>query len=102
MKTSTRTELLEHSRAKVELLKTYLSTYLNIMSRVKYYEKIHIYDLLCGEGIYSDKSEGSPIAILKTIKNHYFSNNESCPNIDLWLNDNGKSDIEVDIECVIC
>ncbi|WP_298238655.1 three-Cys-motif partner protein TcmP [uncultured Algibacter sp.] len=94
MKTSTRTELLEHSRAKVELFKTYLSTYLNIISRVKHIKKIHIYDLLCGEGVYSDNSEGSPIAILKTIKDHYFSNNKSCPNIDLWLNDNGLSDIE--------
>ncbi|GGI55939.1 three-Cys-motif partner protein TcmP [Winogradskyella haliclonae] len=94
MKTTTRTELLEHSRAKVVLLKTYLSTYLNIISRVKYYSKIHIYDLLCGEGVYVDKSEGSPIAILKTIKDHYFSNDSTCPNIDLWLNDNGESEIE--------
>ena len=36
--------------AKVELLKTYLSTYLNIISRVNYYDGIFIYDLLCGEG----------------------------------------------------
>lgn len=96
MKTSTRTELLEHSRAKVELLKTYLSTYLNIISRVEYFNKVHIYDLLCGEGIYKDNSEGSPIAILKTISNHYFSNNQTCPDIDLYLNDNGKSEIEPD------
>jgi three-Cys-motif partner protein len=93
---STKDILLEHSRAKVELLKTYLSTYLNIISRVDYYEGIFIYDLFCGEGKYDDDNEGSPLAILRTIKNHYYSNNNSSPNIDVILNDNGNSDIEVD------
>ncbi len=95
MKTTTRTELLEHSRAKVELLEKYLSTYLNIISRVLYYEKIHIYDLLCGEGKYSDDAEGSPLGIMKTIKNHYFSNEKTSPNIEVWFNDNGASEIEI-------
>lgn len=95
MKTSTRTELLEHSRAKVELLEKYLSTYLNIISRVSYFEKINIYDLLCGEGKYTDNAEGSPIGIMKTIKNHHFSNQKKSPNIDVWFNDNGASEIEI-------
>ena len=100
MKTSTRTELLEHSKAKVELLKTYLSTFLNIISRVSFYKKIHIYDLFCGEGIYSDNSEGSPILIMKTIKNHYNYNGNTCPNIDVWINDNGQSEIEITLKKV--
>lgn len=94
---STKDVLLEHSRAKVELLSTYLSTYLNILSRVDYFDGIYIYDLLCGEGKYDDGHEGSPIAILKTIKNHYYANKNSCPNIDVFLNDNGKSDIEAGV-----
>ncbi|PHR70321.1 MAG: hypothetical protein COA67_08425 [Lutibacter sp.] len=93
---STKDVLLEHSRAKVELLGTYLSTFLNIISRVKYVDKIHVYDLLCGEGKYSDGHEGSPIVILKTIKNHYYFNKKTCPNIDVLFNDNGNSDIEFD------
>jgi hypothetical protein len=30
----------------------------------------------------------------ETIKDHYYSNNRSCPNITVWFNDIGYSDIE--------
>ncbi len=86
--------MLDHSKAKVELYSTYLSVYLNILGRVNYITKIHLFDLMCGEGIYEDNSKGSPIQAMETIKNHYFSNNNKCPNMDVWFNDKDKSEIE--------
>lgn len=94
MAINTKTVMLEHSKAKVELYTTYLSTYLNILSQVQYIKKVHIYDLMCGEGLYKDNSKGSPIALIEKIKNHYFSNNKTCPDIKLWFNDNGISEID--------
>lgn len=91
---STKDILLEHSKAKVELYVKYLSKYLNIIKRAGYYSKINLYDLMCGEGIYGDDSEGSPIMALKTIKNHYYANDKSCLDMDVWFNDIGKSDVE--------
>lgn len=88
--------MLEHSKAKVELYTKYLSTYLNILSRVPHIRQIHIYDLMCGEGVYLDNSEGSPIEALKRIKDHYFENKETCPKIKIWFNDKDKSEIEKD------
>lgn len=93
-KQSSKNVLLEHSQAKVELYRKYLSIYLNILSRVPYVKKIFIYDLLCGEGQYADGNIGSPIAALEAIKEHYFSNGKKCPNIEIWFNDYGKSEVE--------
>lgn len=86
--------MLEHSKAKVDLYSKYLSTYLNILSRVDFIKGIRLYDLMCGEGIYLDNSKGSPIVAMQSIKEHYFSNNNSCPNIKVWFNDKDKSEIE--------
>jgi three-Cys-motif partner protein len=86
--------LLEHSEAKLKLYDIYLAKYLNILARTPYVEKIFIFDLLCGEGIYEKGEKGSPIMALETIKDHYFSNNRSCPNISIWFNDIGQSEIE--------
>lgn len=89
-----KTHLLEHSEAKLKLYDTYLAKYLNILARTPYVEKIFIFDLLCGEGIYEKGEKGSPIMALETIKDHYYSNNRSCPNITIWFNDIGQSEIE--------
>lgn len=89
-----KTVMLRHSIAKVDLYANYLSLYLNILSRAGYLDKIHIYDLMCGEGIYSDGSKGSPIIALEKIKEHYFHNNNTCPNLEVWFNDKDKSEIE--------
>lgn len=86
--------MLDHSIAKVKLYTNYLSTYLNILSRTPFVNKIHIYDLMCGEGIYADGSKGSPIIAMEKIKINYFSNNKSCPDMNIWFNDIGKSEIE--------
>jgi three-Cys-motif partner protein len=86
--------LLEHSEAKLKLYDTYLAKYLNILARNPYVDRIFIFDLLCGEGIYEKGEKGSPIMALETIKDHYYSNNQSCPKVTVWFNDIGKSEIE--------
>jgi len=93
-KENVKTVMLEHSKAKVDLYSTYLSMYLNILSQLPYLNKIHIYDLMCGEGIYSDGSKGSPIITMEKIKDNYFKNKEKCPKIEVWFNDRDKSKIE--------
>jgi hypothetical protein len=90
---NTKTHLLEHSKAKVTLYGLYLEKYLNILSRVHSVEKIFIFDLMCGEGIYENGEKGSPIIALDKIKEHY-NFNKSCPNITIWFNDLGESKIE--------
>src|ERR1035437_2082020 len=66
--------MMEHSEVKIRLLKLYLESYLNILTQSKYCGDIHLYDLFCGEGIYDGEGKGSPIVILETIKNIYYSN----------------------------
>ena len=60
--------MFEHSTAKIELYTSYLATHRNILSRVAFIKKIHIYDLMCGEGIYLDDSKGRPIVAMEKIK----------------------------------
>lgn len=62
MKTA-QTDLLEHSKAKVRLLESYLKEYLPVISNDGYTEDIHFFDMFCGEGIYPNGGEGSPIVI---------------------------------------
>ena len=95
-KENVKLNMLEHSKAKVELYSTYLSMYLNILSQLSYLDKIHIYDLLCGEGIYLDKSKGSPVVTMEKIRDNYYRNNKSSPAIEVWFNDSEKSEIEKD------
>lgn len=83
----------EHSEAKVKLYSRYLSIYLNVLSRT-FVKNIYLFDLFCGEGIYEDGGQGSPIAALETIKRHYFSNGQKCPNLFLMFNDTGYSEVE--------
>jgi three-Cys-motif partner protein len=89
-----KTHLFEHSEAKLKLYDTYLAKYLSILARTPYVERIFIFDLFCGEGIYEKGEKGSPIMALETIKDHYYSNHSSCPNITIWFNDIGLSEIE--------
>ncbi len=90
-------ELLEHSKAKIDLYGYYLSIYLNILSRTKYARNIFIFDLLCGEGRYKNNAEGSPLIAVKKVKDHYFSNGQTCPSITIWFNDSEWSKIESNV-----
>jgi len=67
--------LRPHSEVKIRLLKLYLERYLNVLTQSKYFGDIQLYDLFCGEGIYDGDGKGSPIIILETIKNIFYSNN---------------------------
>ncbi len=69
--------MMPHSEVKIELLKLYLEQYLNILSNSLYVGDIHIYDLFCGEGAYDGGGKGSPLIILKTIKDIYYANKAS-------------------------
>jgi three-Cys-motif partner protein len=93
-RSNAKTDMLEHSEAKIELYANYLSTYLNILSRVPSVKGILLFDLLAGEGIYEDGSKGSALTALEVIRDHYFANNQSCPDMCVWFNDNGLSRIE--------
>jgi three-Cys-motif partner protein len=68
-----------------------------VISNDGYTEKVNIFDLFCGEGIYENEGEGSPIAILKTLKELNFSNkskNKDTIKIDLFFNDKDEFKIE--------
>ncbi len=91
---STSITLEAHSQAKVELFKTYLATYLNILQRATHIDHLKFFDLCAGEGVYADGGKGSPVVIMETIKDHYFSNKKQCLPIDVFLNDPGMSKVE--------
>lgn len=88
------TNMFDHSKAKVELFKSYFSIYLNVIHRTPFVKKIYLYDLFAGEGKYENGEKGSPLVAIECIKDHYYSNSQSCPNIDIWFNDFSKSQIE--------
>ena len=64
--------LQEHSEAKVELLSVYIEIYLSIICNDGVTSMVNVYDLFCGEGVYKDGKEGSPIVIMRAIKNVYY------------------------------
>src|SRR5690606_29089538 len=85
------THLLNHSEAKIKLFGDYIQKYLNIICNDGYTEKIHIYDLFCGPGVYENGGEGSPVIALKKIKQTYFQfidkRPTKSPKIDCHFND---------------
>lgn len=88
--------LYEHSATKVALLEKYLTIYLNVLQRASFIDKIFLFDLFAGEGVYENGGKGSSIVMLESIKNHHFSNDKNSKPISVVLNDIGKSEIEVD------
>jgi three-Cys-motif partner protein len=89
--------LLDHSQAKVRLLSEYLKRYLNIISNDGYTQEIEIFDLFCGEGIYENGGEGSPLVIMRVIKDIYFVNVAKLkfiPQINCMFNDIDPDKIE--------
>lgn len=97
---SSKTILLEHSIAKVELYSTYLKYYFAVLGNAKYIDRIKIFDLFCGEGLYKDKNEGSPLAALSRANDFLYSGPTFPPYIHFYFNDNGKSEIEKNISKV--
>lgn len=98
-KLDTKTNLLDHSEAKVKLLGEYIKRYLNIISNDKYTEIIHVHDLFCGQGLYENGGHGSPLVTLKYIKQTYYTIIEKSPfkrpKINCHFNDIDKLKIEI-------
>lgn len=89
--------LLDHSEVKVRLLGEYLKRYLNIIANDKYTQRIKIYDLFCGEGEYENGGEGSPLVMLRAVKDIHFSNASKrnvIPFIDCHFNDINAQKVE--------
>lgn len=87
---NTKTTLLDHSAAKVQLLGGYLKRFLNIIANDGYTRRIRVYDLFCGEGVYANQGAGSPIVIMRTVKDLYFTQaarSKNSPAIDCYFND---------------
>lgn len=87
-------KLLDHSLAKIALYRRYLSVYLNIILRVPTVDHIYLFDLFCGEGKDREGNCGSPLVAIEVIQNYLNDNGGICKPITIWLNDNGKSEIE--------
>ncbi len=64
--------LLNHSEAKVTLLGEYIDRYLNVICNDGYTRGINIYDLFCGEGVYNNGGEGSPLVIMRSVKKAHY------------------------------
>jgi len=89
--------MLDHSKAKVLLLQKYLEKYLNIIANDGFTQKINVFDLFCGEGVYENEGEGSPLAILRTLKDLHFINkakNKDLVKVDLYFNDKDEFKIQ--------
>lgn len=96
-KRNVKTHLLDHSEAKVRLLGEYLKRYLNIICNDGYTKRIKVYDLFCGEGLYEDGGEGSPLVTMRQIKDIHFINvakSSSVPKIDCHFNDIDEAKIK--------
>jgi len=97
MKKDSKSHLLNHSQAKVRLLSEYLKRYLNIICNDSYTKEIHVYDLFCGEGIYENGGEGSPLLILRQIKDIHFTNpakRRLIPPVNCHFNDLDEKKVE--------
>ena len=87
--------LLSHSEAKVNLLGEYISRYLNIIYNDRYTNEINIYDLFCGAGIYDDGGEGSPVVILRAIKDVFDKkHSKTITTINCYFNDLEESKVK--------
>lgn len=62
--------VLPHSKAKLDLYKSYLERYLPILGLSEFVTAINIFDIFCGTGIYDDGKEGSPLIAANCIKDY--------------------------------
>jgi three-Cys-motif partner protein len=86
-KKNVKTNLLDHSEAKVKLLNEYLLRYLSIICNDGYTKEINVYDLFCGEGLYQNGGEGSPLIIMRAINNVLKNTSKHPPKINCLFND---------------
>lgn len=92
--TNAQTNLLEHSEAKVRLYGEYLSAYLSVLGEVSTIQKVLLFDVLCGEGIYENGAKGSPLIALDVLEQHYSRQGNTRPKLEILFNDLEYSQIE--------
>lgn len=89
--------LLDHSEAKVKLLGEYIKKYLSVISNDGYTQGVRIFDLFCGEGLYDNAGEGSPLVLLNAINEvakESQKNNRKIPTIRCYFNDKDEAKIK--------
>ncbi|WP_461517994.1 three-Cys-motif partner protein TcmP [Porticoccus sp.] len=82
----TASKVKPHTEVKLQFYTSYLARYLEILLRVSFVEKINIYDMYCGEGVYSDGNTGSAVRAVDAVWKAESSNISNKP-IFLHLND---------------
>jgi three-Cys-motif partner protein len=60
--------VLPHSKAKLDLYRSYLEKYFAILGLAKGITKINLYDIFCGIGLYEDGNIGSPLIAVECVK----------------------------------
>jgi three-Cys-motif partner protein len=76
-------DLEEHSKAKHEILRRYLSAWLPIMSRFN--GRLVLVDGFAGPGRYSGGEDGSPLVMLKALLEHDYLHKMDCEFIYLFI-----------------
>ncbi len=92
-KNETASTVKPHTEAKLQFYTRYLERYLEILLRANGVEQVNIYDMFCGEGIYSDGNTGSAVRAVDAIWKAE-SVNAGCKPINLHLNDLNEGKIE--------
>ena len=80
-----------HTRDKLELYRQYLARYLLIMANQRFYDKIDIYDIFAGSGVYGNNQDGSATIAAKMIDETLRSSNKD---ISLFLNEYERKNYE--------
>ncbi|WP_303848734.1 three-Cys-motif partner protein TcmP [Apibacter mensalis] len=91
--------LEDHSKAKVNLLGIYLNLYLSIIANDGYTQKINLFDMFCGAGLYKNGGKGSPLVILSIVKSVYEKIIKDKPlhkqaKIDCYFNDINSESVD--------
>ncbi|MBY0476785.1 MAG: three-Cys-motif partner protein TcmP [Chitinophagaceae bacterium] len=89
--------VLPHSKAKLDLYKSYLSEYLPILGHSKYIDGINVFDIFCGTGIYDDGNLGSPLiaaACVLEYEKYFRERNQKSKPVKLFINDFDTDKVE--------
>lgn len=70
LKSEVKTSVLPHSQAKLNLYRDYLTDYLPILGNSKFIDRINLFDIFCGTGIYDDGNLGSPLIAASQVVNY--------------------------------
>ena len=95
-KKDSKSNILAHTQAKLDLYIKYLEKYLRILGYADFCKQINIFDLFCGEGLYQDGKKGSALLTIECIndvKAELLQSNKIKP-IKLLLNDHKEKKIE--------